>query len=583
MDIFNVLTLLGGVALFLFGMDIMGEGLKKQAGGKLKSLLERLTSSPLKGFALGAIITAIIQSSSATTVMVVGFVNSGIMKLSQAIGIIMGANVGTTITAWILSLTSIQGDSFLMKMLKPTSFSPIIACIGIILYMFSRNNRKKDIGSILLGFAMIMFGMKTMSSAVSGLADVPEFTQLFLAFSNPIIGVLVGALLTAIIQSSSASVGILQALSSTGRITFGSAVPIIMGQNIGTCVTAIISSTGANKNAKRAAAVHLYFNVIGTGIFLVLFYALKFFIDFAFMDQIANEVGIAIIHTCFNLVATIPLLPLTGLLEKLACKTIRDKDDEEEKTQMLDERLLLTPSVAISQCKSLTDEMAKLAQDATLSAISLVNNFDRNIADSVLKAEDKLDKYEDKLGTYLVKLSSYSLSTEDSHQVSTLLHTIGDFERIGDYAIKIMESAQEIHDKKISFSKNAQDELLVISSAVQEVLALTMVAFCTNDLAIADKIEPLEQVVDTLKSELKRRHVERLQRSECTIELGFIFSDLLTSYERLSDHCSNIAVCLIEVNRDSFDTHEYLKSVKTSKNTVFTEYFDSYLQKYTLK
>ena len=584
MDIFNVLALFGGLALFLYGMSLMGDGLEQQAGGKLKTILESLTASPVKGFLMGIGVTAVIQSSSATTVMVVGFVNSGVMALRQAIGIIMGANVGTTVTAWILSLTGIQGDSLIVNLLKPSSFSPILALIGIVLYMFTKSSKKKNVGTIFLGFAILMFGMETMTSAVSPLADVPEFTRILTLFSNPIAGVLVGALLTGIIQSSSASVGILQALSMTGSITYAAAIPIIMGQNIGTCVTALLSSIGTNKNARRTAIVHLYFNIIGTIVFLTLFYIINAIVDFSFINDAATPAGIAIVHTAFNLVSTAVMLPFARGLEKLAYLTIRDTPGgKEEKFALLDERLLATPSVAIEQCKKLAIDMAHLAQEILLTAIDLTENYVEEKAQEVLDAEDYLDQYEDQLGTYLVKLSGYSLSPRDSRGISKLLHSIGDFERIGDHAVNIKELADEMHEKKIVFSEPARHELTVISSAVKEILSLAIDSFVRDDTALAGKVEPLEEVVDYLRGVLKNRHITRLQEGKCTIEMGFIFTDLLTNFERVADHCSNIAVCVIEIANDSFDTHAYLNELKSADSGAFREQYDAYYHKYAIQ
>lgn len=582
MNIFNVLSLFGGLAMFLFGMSVMGDGLEKSAGSKLKTILERLTSSPLKGFLLGVAVTAVIQSSSATTVMVVGFVNSGIMSLRQAIGIIMGANVGTTVTSWILSLSGIQGDSFFVQMLKPSSFSPVLAVIGIVLYMFVKSSKKKDIGSILLGFAVLMFGMETMSGAVEPLKDVPAFTNILLLFSNPVLGVLAGAALTAIIQSSSASVGILQALSATGQITFGSAIPIILGQNIGTCATAMLSSVGTNKNARRTAIVHLYFNTIGTIVFLIAFYALKAVFDFQFVNVSINQVGIAIVHTTFNLVCTAVMLPFAGVLERLACATIKDEPTEADEFQLLDERLMVTPPVAIEQCRKLTIRMAEKSEHAMDLALSLIQNFDPEVYNTVRETEARIDVYEDRLGTYLVGLSARSLSQADSREVSRLLHTIGDFERISDHAVEIAKAAEEMHTKEIHFSTDAQGEVDVISAAVRRVLHISIESFTTGDVKLAFQVEPLEQVVDHLRSTMKNRHIARLQEGSCTIELGFIFSDLLTSFERVSDHCSNIAACMIELQHGSYDTHEYLNSIKNGQSPEFIESYNGFLKEYAL-
>lgn len=581
MDIFMFLSLFGGIALFLFGMNFMGSGLEKVSGGHLERILEKLSGKPIKGVLLGAGVTAVIQSSAATTVMVVGFVNSGIMKLNQAIGIIMGANIGTTATAWILSLTGLQGDSFVIKMLKPESFSNIIAVAGILLFMFFTTGKKKDIGSICLGFAILMFGMSTMIKAVSPLADVPAFQQLFIMFKNPVLGVIVGAVVTAIVQSSSATVGILQAVSATGALTFGSALPIIMGQNIGTCVTALISSIGANKNAKRAAMVHLYFNLIGTVLFLILFYTINSFVHFSFVDSTVNTFNVAIIHTAFNVLTTAVLLPFYKQLGKLAELTVKDKPETSE-FPMLDERFINTPSFAVEKCHSVTIEMAQLSKSILEKSILLVDKYSDALAEEIIEGEARIDVYEDKLGSYLVKLSSQSLSMDDSHEISKLLHVIGDLERISDHAVNIVEVAQEIKNKGISFSAGARDELRTMGKAICEILDIAIGSFCKNDLALAEKVEPLEEVIDYLKEELRSRHIERLQNGECTIELGFIFSDLITNYERVSDHCSNIAVCILRISHNTFDTHEYLQDVKNSGQEKFTHNYEEYKQKYTL-
>ena len=583
MDIFNVLTLFGGLALFLFGMSVMGDGLEKSAGSKLKTILERLTSSPLKGFLLGVAVTAVIQSSSATTVMVVGFVNSGIMSLRQAIGIIMGANVGTTVTSWILSLSGIQGDSLFIRLLKPSSFSPILAIIGIFLYMFVKSSKKKDIGSILLGFAILMFGMETMSNAVAPLKDVPQFTHILLLFSNPFLGVLAGAALTAIIQSSSASVGILQALSATGSITFGSAIPIILGQNIGTCATAMLSSIGTNKNARRTAIVHLYFNIIGTILFLVLFYACNAIFQFQFVYSSINQLGIAIVHTCFNLLATGVMLPFAGVLERLACATVKDTETApSNEFSLLDTRLMVTPPVAIEQCRKLAVKMAEKSENAMDRALTLIQNFDQETYDYVKETEAQIDVYEDRIGSYLVELSSHSLSQADSREVSRLLHSIGDFERISDHAVDVADAAKEMVDKELRFSDGAYAELKIICSAVRKVLNLSIQSFTMNNITLAEQVEPLEQVVDHLRSTIKNRHIARLQTGNCTIELGFVFSDLLTSFERASDHCSNIAACMIELQHGSYDTHEYLSRLKSGQDAEFVDRYNEYLKEYAL-
>lgn len=581
MTIFNLFSLLGGLSMFLYGMSIMGEGLEKRAGSRMTAILAQLTSSPFRGFLLGLGVTAVIQSSSATTVMVVGLVNSGIMELRQAINVIMGANVGTTVTAWIISLTGLEGDSFFIKMLKPSSFTPLLALWGIGLHMFSKKSKSKDTGTVMLGFAILMFGMETMSSAVKPLAQVPQFAKILLIFSNPVLGVLAGALVTGIIQSSSASVGILQALSATGNVTYGTAIPIIMGQNIGTCVTALISSVGTTKNAKRAAMVHLYFNMIGTAVWLTVYIILNATLDLAFTNWSTTPAGIAIVHTSFNVLCTAVMLPMAGKLENLAYLTVKD-NEEPEVLQLLDERLLSTPSIAIERSKKLTQDMAHLSYEAFAKAVAMLSSYDEKVAEEIHAAEERVDQYEDKLGTYLVKLSSRSLSFSDSRDISKLLHSIGDFERISDHAVNVLEAAQEIRDKKLTFSDDANRELRVAMDAVLEVLNLAIDAFIRDDIRAAEMVEPLEQVVDDLKNELKRRHVQRLQQGGCTIELGFVFSDILTNFERVSDHCSNIAVAIIELSHDSFDTHEYLHEVKSGGNKDFIEHYNEFSRKYTL-
>ncbi len=578
MTIFNVFSLFGGLALFLFGMDIMGKALEKQAGGQLQKILSKLTDNPIKGFFLGLCVTAVIQSSSATTVMVVGFVNSGIMELHQAIGVIMGSNVGTTVTSWILGLSGLQGDSFLIQMLKPTSFSPVLAFIGIILYM-GKNEKRQGIGTIMVGFAILMTGMSTMSAAVAPLQHEEWFTNLFVRFSNPILGVLVGAIVTGVIQSSSASVGILQALSSTGVITFGSAIPIIMGQNIGTCVTALLSSVGANKNARRAAMVHLYFNIIGVTLFLAIFYSLNAVLHFTFVNDTVTAWGIAVVHSIFNLTATAVLLPFANVLEKLAIATIPD-DAKQESFALLDERLLNTPSVAVERARSATADMAELARVGVIQAMSLTHTWNDELAQKVREEETKVDQYEDALGTYLVKLSGRELNHADSQSVNTLLHTISDFERISDHSVNLLESAEEMHTKNVDFSKDAREELQVLEDAVQDTLNRTTDAFRKGDLHLASKVEPLEQVVDELVRAIKARHIARLQAGSCSIEYGFILDDLLTNYERVCDHCSNVAVAQIEVAQDSFDTHAYLNDLKSGHDSKESEQFQRRLDRY---
>lgn len=579
MDVFSLFTLLGGLAFFLYGMHVMSAGLEKMVGGKLERVLKSMTSSKWKGLALGAVITIAIQSSSAMTVMLVGLVNSGIMQLSQTVGVIMGSNVGTTLTAWILSAAGIESSSFFLRLLKPESFSPIVALIGVLLIMSSKEGKKRDVGTILVGFSVLMTGMSFMSQSVSPLADMPIFQDILVMFQNPIAGILLGTVVTGVIQSSAASVGILQSLSMTGSITYGMALPIIMGQNIGTCVTALLSSIGTNKNAKRVTAVHVYFNVLGTVICLLGFYLLNAFIHFDFIDSPINALGIAVIHSLFNLLTTLILLPFSKQLEKLAKITIREQSTKEE---LLDERLLLSPGLAIAECRNLSIHMAKAARDSMANAISILSKFDQKVADSITQQEEEIDLYEDKLGTFLVRLSSKDLSPKDSHDVSQLLHAIGDFERIGDHAVNILRVANEIHDKDIQFSDKAQEELQVITRAIITILNLTVEAFEENDPVIAAKVEPLEQVIDGLKLELKNRHIRRLQEGRCTIELGFVLTDLLTNYERVSDHCSNIAVTVIQIKDSSLDTHGYLNEVKNTGNPAFTQAFETYSLEYLL-
>ena len=582
-SLFDVLSLIGGLALFLFGMNLMGNALEKKAGGQLKTVLEKMTDNPVKGFLLGLGVTAIIQSSSATTVMVVGFVNSGVMTLRQAIRIIMGANIGTTVTAWILSLTGIESGNFVMTMLKPTSFVPILAIIGIGLMMFSSSSKKKDTSVILLGFATLMTGMDLMSGAVSGLKNVPEFANILTLFTNPILGVIAGAVLTGVIQSSSASVGILQALASTGAVKFGAAIPIIMGQNIGTCVTALISCIGANKNAKRTAVVHLYFNVIGTIVLLIAYSVAKPLLNLYFLDNMAIDgFQIAVVHSAFNIICTVLWMPFTRLLEKLACITVRETE-EKETYEMLDSRLFVTPSVAVERCKTVAEKMADISIETINNSFELIRNFNTELYDKVLKGEDKADKYEDRLGSYLVKLSSLEHTKEDSIEITKLLHIISDFERISDHAVNILGSAEEINDKKVEFSGNAKRELAVMINAVSEIVSLAHKAFVNNDLDSAIQVEPLEQVVDVLKADIKAKHVERLQKGECTIELGFILTDLITNLERVSDHCSNIAGCMLEMAHSDMAIHKYLRSVKDGNKKEFNHYFEYFKMKYSIE
>lgn len=581
MNIFDFLSLIGGLALFLFGMQVMGNALEKKAGGQLNTVLGKITDNPIKGFGLGLGITSIVQSSSATTVMLVGLVNSEIITLKQSIYVIMGANVGTTVTAWLLSLTGISGDSVIVQLLKPSSFTPVLALIGIIFYMFVKNTEKKDTGMILLGFAVLMYGMESMSGAVSGLKEVEGFTNLLTVFSNPILGVLAGALLTAIIQSSSASVGILQALSTTGAITYASAIPIIMGQNIGTCVTALISSIGANKNAKRVAFVHLYFNIIGTVALLLLFYAVNSFVHFAFVDLQANQFGIAITHSMFNLLCTALLLPFGAGLGKLATLTIKDAPTKEEAT-LLDERLLITPSVALERAEAVTADMADAAVSSIKTAMPLLNIYDAPTAKKVRKYEKDADVYEDAIGSYLVKLSNEDISETENHKITKLLKLIGDFERISDHAVNIVESAEEINSKHIEFSDEAKHEVSILKEAVFEITDLAYGAFIDNDLDKAALVEPLEQTIDILVEQIKLHHILRLQKSECTIDHGFVLSDILTNLERTADHCSNIAACITEISENaSFDMHKYLGDIRNDTDE-FKSNFKMYKNKYSL-
>ncbi len=579
MDIFSVFTLLGGLAFFLYGMNVLSSALEKMVGGKLESVLRAMTSNRWKGLALGAVITIAIQSSSAMTVMLVGLVNSGIMELSQTVGVIMGSNIGTTLTAWILSAAGIEGDNIWLKMLKPESFSPLLALVGILLIMTCKQGRKRDAGHVLIGFSILMTGMSFMSQSVSPLADMPVFQDILVMFKNPLMGVLLGAVVTGVIQSSAASVGILQSLSMTGSITFGMAIPIIMGQNIGTCVTSLLSSVGANKNAKRVTAVHIYFNVLGTVICLLGFYALNSLFRFEFTDSPINAVGIALVHSLFNFITTALLLPFSKQLEGLAKLTVRDTNVRET---LLDERLMLSPAFAISECRALAVKMAHTARDSMLSAIRLIDEYSADAAREITEQEEQLDLYEDTLGTFLVKLSSKDLSQADSNEAAELLHAIGDFERIGDHAMNILRVAKEIDDKELSFSDKAQEELGVMTQAIIEILNLTVDSFEREDTSLAAKVEPLEQVVDSLKLELKNRHVRRLQEGRCTIELGFVLTDLLTNYERVSDHCSNIAVTVIQVKESALENHGYLNQLKSSGSPEFTREYEQSLQRYVL-
>ncbi len=578
MDLFGFLNLIGGLSLFLFGMSIMGQALERRAGSKLRTILEKMTSNKIAGLLTGLAVTAVIQSSSATTVMVVGFVNSGLMTLRQAIHMIMGANIGTTVTAWILSMAGISSGNLVVQLFKPSSFTPILALIGIVKFMFSKNDKSKDTGMILLGFATLMYGMESMSSAVSGLGDVPAFRQLFLMFQNPILGVLAGAVLTAIIQSSSASVGILQALAVTGQVTYGAAIPIIMGQNIGTCITAILSSIGANKNAKRTALVHLSFNVIGTIVWLSVFCIVKWLFAPALLNESASLMGIAVAHSMFNVLCTILMLPLSGLLEKLVCVLVPDGKKPEAASE-LDERLLTTPPVALERCRNVAVEMANCSVNALKEGITALNGYTPELAEEIRAQEDKTDHYEDILGTYLVKLSTRQISASDSNEAARLLKIIGDFERIADHAVNLVESAEELHSKKIMFSQKAMSELLVLTNAVSEILQLSLDAFLNDDYSAAGMVEPLEQVIDGLKEQLRTNHILRLQKEECSIEAGFVWSDLLTNLERVSDHCSNIAGCIMDMHEGKLNLHQSLREMKEDRSQ-FAERYEMYQKKY---
>lgn len=591
MDVFGLLTMIGGLALFLYGMNAMGDGLAKMAGGRLEQILEKLTSKKIFALLLGAAVTAVIQSSSATTVMVVGFVNSGIMQLSQAVGIIMGANVGTTMTSWLLSLTGIEGSTFWLKLLKPSSFAPVLAAVGILLIMSAKeDNRRKDVGNIMLGFAILMFGMETMSGAVSPLADDPKFTGILTAFSNPVLGILAGTILTAAIQSSSASVGILQALCATGAISYGAALPIIMGQNIGTCVTALISSVGANKNAKRASMIHLYFNLIGTIVFMVVFYGLHQAIGFTFMGDAANPAGIAVIHSLFNIGCCVVLYPFSNGLVKLAQITIPDgaepvaamESRPEASDISIDERFMKRPAFAMEICRNMTKKMAEETTEALLLSLGLLDKYSNKKAKKVIALEQRVDRYEDVLGSYLVRLSSRNLSKKDSQSMSILLHSISDWERISDHAANIMESAQEMEEKGLEFSKTAKKEISVLRSAVSQIVENTKDVFCQEDLEGATHVEPLEQVIDKLAKEVKKNHVKRLREGKCTIELGLVLEDVLTNLERVSDHCSNIAVEMIAIEKDGYDTHEYFEVMPQEEKDAFRKEYKKLKKKYRL-
>jgi len=578
----KIITLLGGLALFLFGMDVMGKSLERTAGGKLQTLLAKMSSNIFKGFALGLAVTAVIQSSSATTVMVVGFVNSGIMTLKQAVGVIMGSNIGTTVTAWILSLSGLEGDNFLIQIFKPTTLAPLLGVVGIVLFMFTKSEQKKNIGTIMLGFMALMTGMDLMSGAMEFLENEQWFADLMVSFSNPLLGILAGAILTAVIQSSSASIGILQSLCITGSVTFGSAIPIILGQNIGTCITAIIGSVGANRNARRTAMVHLLFNIVGVGIFVILFYGLGLFIDWPFLTNTASAWNIAVIHTCFNIGATCVLMPLNGLLVKLAYLVVPEAKAE-EKAVLLDERLLATPAVAIQRAHEVAGQMAIASSEAMKLAIGLTKQYDAAVMEKIVELEDETDHYQDALGTYLVKLSGMNLSTDDNRTLNTLLYSISDVERIADHAVSIAKAAKEMEDKQIIFSDQAKAELAILETAVLDVVSSTLSAYVDLDLVQAFKVEPHEQVVDALVREVKSRHVRRLRDGRCTVEYGFVLEDLLTAFERTADHCSNIAVEMMQVAEGKLEAHEYLNALKAGElqeSAAFAERFARYKAKY---
>ena len=582
MDFFSVIMLFGGLAFFLYGMHIMSNGLEKMAGSKLQKALTVLTSNPFKSLLLGAGITIAIQSSSALTVMLVGLVNSGIMHFSQTIGVIMGSNIGTTLTAWILSLAGIESDSFWLKMLKPENFSLIFALVGILLVMAAKQQKKKDIGEIMIGFAVLMYGMKMMSGAVSPLADMPEFSNLLTAFKNPILGVIVGAVFTGVIQSSAASVGILQALSLTGTISYSMAIPVIMGQNIGTCVTALISSIGVNKNAKKVSVVHISFNLIGTIVCLIAFYSVDYFVDFAFADKAIGPMGVAGVHSIFNLATTIILLPFTKQLANIANFVIKDKD-KETKYELLDERLLTVPSFAVAKSFTTTVSMAELAQMSIKDSLILLEKYSDKLAEKIAETEEEIDKYEDELSSYLLKISQNELSHEDSIRINEMLHSIGDIERMGDHALNMVKVAKELNDKQINFSHEAREEIKVIAAAIKEIVTITFDAFANEDVEKAKTVEPLEQVIDSLVLQIKAKHTVRLREGNCSIELGFILSDMLTNFERISDHCSNIAISIIETKENAFGSHEYLSRMKSASNVSFTRKFNEYSRKYIIK
>ena len=576
MDIFSILTMVGGLALFLYGMDVLGDGLKKVSGGKLEIILEKLTSNKLMAILLGAGVTAVIQSSSATTVMVIGFVNSGIMKLTQAVGVILGANVGTTVTAWLLSLTGLEGSSFVLQLLKPSSFSPILAIVAVIILSMSKKGRHKDVATIMIGFAVLMIGMDTMSNAVKPLAEIPEFTNILLMFSNPVLGMLIGLVLTAIMQSSSASIGILQAMCVSGAVSYSTAIPIIMGQNIGDCVAALLSSASAGRMAKRAAFINLYYKIIKAVAFMLIFYTLNAILHFGFLGRPASALGVAVIHTTFNVASVILIYPFTQILEKLAYLTIPKSDEEtraqeasKREIQILDSRFLSRPGLALEHCKNAAIDMANYSRESLFLSMKLLDEYNEKAAAQVIELEELVDHYEDELGSYLVKLSSKHLTEKDSQEISVLLHSIGDFERISDHAINIMESAEEMHEKKLYFSRKADEELKIFTEAIRDIVNTTIQVFEKEDLKLAAMVEPMEEAVDNLNSEIKKRHVKRLRKGKCTIEMGFVLSDITTNYERVSDHCSNIALCLLQLNEENFGTHGFQDSMSVKDNDAF--------------
>ncbi len=586
MTIFDFLTLLGGLAMFLFGMNVMGDSLEKISGGKLESILEKMTNNRIKGVLLGLVVTAIIQSSGAVTVMAVGFVNSGIMALKQVIGIIMGAHIGTTVTAWLLSMTGIEGSNIFIQLLKPSSFAPILAFVGVMLHMFSKSDKKKNVANILLGFAILMIGMNTMSASVSGLKDVPEFTNLLLKFSNPLLGILAGALLTAVLQSSSASVGILQALSATGAISVSVAFPIILGMNIGACTPVLISSIGTNKNAKRTALVNLFLALSGVAAAMIVFYGGNAIFDMPFITERVNATSIAIIHSVFNIFATVLLFPFGGLYEKLMYKIIKDNPQEEtaaNTTSLVEDRFLLTPAYALDKIKEHCDEMALLAKTNILMSLDFIKIYSRVKDEKIKENEKLLDKYEDQLETYLVKISSMNLGVEESMKLSKYSHAIGNFERIGDYGVNILKTKRKMHKEKIHFSSDANKELDIMAKAVKEIIENSTNAFLNDDVDLAQTIEPLEQVINNLKAQLRARHSKRMSDGECSIENGMLFFDIINSFERIADHCSNLAVCIIELSQGSYQTHSYLKGVKNSDNKSFMQSFEDYLNKYAIR